>query len=253
MPAAYDKYDYPSYWLTREYEYKSEIIALRQLIGKIPHIKNLLDIGSGYGRLIPAYIYRCKKFTLSDPSACLLSLARLKYQKKNPQCRFIHSKLENLPQKIKTGSFDTILLIRVLHHLKNIDATFKTIFNLLPERGYFILEFANKSHIKALCSEFLKGNTTFLLDIFPKDLRKKRNIRRKTLPFLNYHPDIIEKKLTDSGFEIIEKRSVSNFRSSFFKKLFPLELLLKLEKPLQGLLSDYNIGPSIFILCRKRS
>lgn len=253
MPAAYDKYDYPSYWRSREYEHKSEIIALKDLLSKIPKIKNLLDVGAGYGRLTPFYLYRCKKITLSDPSARLLSLARKKYQNDYPHSRYLQSKLENLPSKLKSGSFDTIILIRVLHHLSDIDRSFKIIYQLLAERGYFILEFANKRHIKALLSEFLKGNTTFLLDIFPKDLRNKRNIRRKTLPFLNYHPDHIKKLLNNSGFEILEKRSVSNFRSSFFKKFFPLDTLLKLEQLLQVLLARYNYGPSLFLLCRKKA
>ena len=28
MPAAYDKYDYPSYWIGRDYEHGSEVIAI---------------------------------------------------------------------------------------------------------------------------------------------------------------------------------------------------------------------------------
>ena len=64
MPAAYDSFDYPSYWEGREYEHNSELIALRRLISLIPKIDTLLEIGAGFGRLTPEYLYRAKRIIL---------------------------------------------------------------------------------------------------------------------------------------------------------------------------------------------
>jgi ubiquinone/menaquinone biosynthesis C-methylase UbiE len=251
MPAAYDKYDYPSYWEGRDYEHLSEIIALRELLNNIPKINTIIDIGAGYGRLSSEYVYRAKKAVLSDPSLKLLALARKRF--KNKKVVFSHSKLENLQNIYKNKKFDVAVMIRVIHHIENLDHAFLSLNKLLKDRGYLILEFANKRHFKATVCEICKGNLTFPIDIFPKDIRCRKNIKKKTLPFINYHPDNIIKILNNHNFEILQKRSVSNFRSSFLKRLLPMEFLLNLEKNLQIPFGKINFGPSIFVLARKRS
>ena len=60
-------------------------------------------------------------------------------------------------------------------------------------------------------------------------------------------------KLEEKGFEILQKRSVSNIRSSFIKNLLPCSFLLSLESRLQIPFAYINFGPSIFVLARKIS
>jgi len=247
MSAAYDTYDYPSYWESREYEHKSEVMALSSLLSKIPKLNSIIEIGAGYGRLTSVYLYRGEKIILSDPSSKLLNLAKKNI--KNKKVTFIQLKLENLSRKIKNKSADLVILIRVLHHLEDLDKALAVIKKITKKNSYFILEFANKRHLKALVNEFFKGNFTFLLDIFPKDLSSKK--RRHNLPFINYHPDLVKRKLKENGFKILEVRSVSNIRSPILKKIIPLEVLLFIEKYAQKLLASINFGPSIFILSKK--
>jgi len=252
MSSPYDHFDYPAYWKGRDYEHNSEILAIRCFIKKIPRIDNFLEIGSGYGRLSKAYLYRVKKVILSDPSLKLLSIAKKNIEDfclKN--VNLLQVNIKNLPKKIRPRSQDVVMMVRVLHHIKDIDMAFKNINKVLSERGYFILEFANKSHFKAVITEFVKGNFTFPLDIFSKDIRCKKSLKNKTLPFINYHPDTIYKKLEENGFEILETRSVSNLRNSFLKNYFPMETLLKFEAFFQTLFSKISFGPSIFVLSRK--
>ncbi len=247
MAAAYDQYDYPAYWLERQYEHESEIIALNAFLSKIPKIRSILEVGAGFGRLTPFYAYRAKRIVLADPSAKLLKEAR----SKGKNLEFIQSCLENLPGKLKRKRFDLVILVRVMHHLKDIDETLITINKLLSPKGYFILEFPNKLHGKAMLANFCHGNFTFPLDIFPFDKRTKKAKKEKVLPFFNYHPTIIEEKLVSRGFKILEKRSVSNIRNKFFKKNLPIGLLLSTEKKMQKPFSSINFGPSIFILAQK--
>ena len=251
MPAAYDTYDYPSYWEGREYEHSSEIIALKSLLQKIPKIKTVLEIGAGYGRLTPTYLYRGKKIILSDPSLKLLGLAKKEF-KQDKKIKLIQSKAENLANKIRTKSIDLAVMVRVIHHLKDPGKVFKIIHKTLKPGGYFILEFANKRHGKAVFQQICKGNLTFLLDIFPKDIRSKKHKKKKTLPFINYHPDNIIHMLEESGFKLVEKRSVSNIRSDHMKRWLTPDTLIKLEETLQKPLSCINFGPSIFLLLRKK-
>ena len=250
MPAAYDTFDYPSYWEGREYEHQSEITALKSLLQKIPKITNILEVGAGYGRLTPTYLFRGKKIILTDPSKKLLSLAKRELKEKKG-IKYIHSKVENLNKRVRANSADLIIMVRVMHHLKNPEKAFKIIYKILKPGGYFILEFANKSHGKAVFKEMCKGNLTFPLDIFPQDIRSKKSIKKQTLPFVNYHPYIVFQMLKDTGFKIVEKKSVSNIRSNRMKKFIGLETLLKIEKIFQNYFSFVNFGPSIFILTKK--
>jgi len=249
MAAAYDTYDYPSYWEGREYEHNAEVLAIRHLLAKIPKITKVLEIGAGYGRLVPLYLYRANKIILTDPSARLLKHAKSTYKLK--KIKTLQTKAENLPPKIKSKSVDLIIIVRVLHHVESVDNIFKISHRTLKKNGYLIIEFANKKHLKAALSEVLKGNLTFPLDIFPKDRRSEKSIKEHDLPFLNYHPDIIIDKLKQQGFRIVETRSVSNLRSSFIKRILPLDILLFIEDILQTALSYINLGPSIFILAKK--
>ena len=251
MTAHYDTYDYPSYWEKRDYEHESEIIALKALLSKIQKIDSIIDIGAGYGRLTQTYLHRGKKIILTDPCTRLLSVAKNKF-KDAKKIKYIQSKAETLKDKIKAKSIDLAIMIRVIHHLENPENVFKVVNKLVKPGGYFILEFANKSHGKAVIKEIVKGNLTFPLDIFPKDIRSDQSKKKKTIPFINYHPDSIIKMLQDNGFKIIDKKSVSNIRSTKIKKTIPLRNLLKLEELLQKPLSYINFGPSIFILARKK-
>src|SRR3989344_7407482 len=250
MAAAYDTFDYPSYWQERGYEHESEVIAVNALLDNIPKINKILDIGGGFGRLTPQYILRAKRVFLTDPSTKLLGLARKNLKNYN-NIKFVQTTAENLDHKFRASSFDTIFIVRVMHHIKNAEAVCKTIVRLLKKNGYLIMEFPNKVHGKAVITNFLKGDFTFPLDIFTTDKTiKKSNVR--TLPFNNYHPHVIEQMLKKYSLEIIDKRSVSNIRSPFLKKNLPIKTLIDLERSLQKPLSKLNFGPSIFILARKR-
>ncbi len=251
MPAAYDTYDYPSYWKGREYEHKSEFLAIRKFLSRISDVGKIIEIGAGFGRLLPSYHFRAKKVVLTDPSAKLISKAAKKYSRyKNVEV--YQSKLQSLKNKRGLRNFDLCIMVRVLHHIDDIDIAFKTINNLLSRRGYFILEFPNKSHLKASVRNILKGDITYPINIFPIDIRSKKSIKKGTLPFINYHPDQIIEKLKESNFDIIEVRSVSNIRSSFLKRIFPVNTLIDLERILQIPFAKINFGPSFFVLARKK-
>jgi ubiquinone/menaquinone biosynthesis C-methylase UbiE len=250
MAAAYDTYDYLSYWLGRGYEHNSEVAAVRELLKSIKKVNSVLEVGAGFGRLVNSYSFRAKKVIITDPSSKLLKIARDRFRDKK-KYRFIHSSLENLGQRLRAGSVDLIVVVRVIHHLKNLDEAILNLSRLLKNKGYLILEYPNKRNLKAVLKEFFQGNFTFPIDISSKDLRSKKSLKRKDLPFFNYHPDRIEKLLTDHNFKIIEKRSVSNLRSGPLKKILSTDTLISLEKVLQKPLALFSFGPSIFLLVRK--
>ena len=250
MPAAYDKYDYPDYWVGRDYEHESEVVAIRDFLDNIPKLNSIIDIGAGFGRHTPAYAYRAKKIYLTDASAKLLKEARERLSNYT-KIKYIQSKVQNLPTKLKRLKFDLAIFVRVLHHIEDPEEAMDAIDKVLEPGGYLIIEFANKIHWKGIAKNFMKGDFTYALDIFPEDKRSAKSIRKGFIPFLNFHPDTIKEMLKRRKYKILQTKSVSNLRSELLKKYIPLSVLLSLESILQGPLAFLNLGPSIFILAKK--
>lgn len=251
MAAYYDGYDYSSYWDGREYEHESEVIAIRKIFHKIKKIDRSLEVGGGFGRLMPYYVYRTKTAILSEPSSKLLSLAKSRL-KSYKNIKFVQSTLTNLPKKIRKGSIDLVMMIRVMHHITDPDEAFKIINSLLSENGYFILEFANKIHFKNVIEHLAKKDLKFITNKESIDVRSEKAKKKKMITFLNYHPSLIKEKLINNGFEILDILSVSNIRSPYMKERLPKNALLEIEKVLQKPMSYMYFGPSIFVLARKK-
>jgi ubiquinone/menaquinone biosynthesis C-methylase UbiE len=247
--AHYDDFDYPAYWTHRNYEHQSEEIALKAFLDIIGKKENLIDIGCGFGRIVPIYKNSAKKITLSDPSQSLLDIAKKNLGTKN--ITYVHSEVKDLPKKLKNKKYETLLFIRVMHHIISPDEAIQILSSLSAKRGYLIIEFANKINAKAIFKNITKGNFTFLMDIFPIDLRSKRNKQTGSISFHNYHPDSILELLKKHNLKTIQIRSVSNIRSQFIKKHIPISILLWVEKALQRALGKIYFGPSIFILAKK--
>lgn len=248
MPAPYDLFDYPSYWVNRQYEDNSERIAIKKFFKKVGRIKSLVDIGAGFGRLTPTYLPFVEEIVLCDPSIKLLRIARKNFSE-NKKITFKKASLPKL--EFPDISFDAVLCVRVFHHVHDVKGAILEVFRILKPGGFFILEFANKIHFLSLLKEFLKGNFSFLSDIGPVEKRSRESILKKKIVFLNHHPKKIIEDLKKSGLEIQMILSVSNFRDPIVKKLIPLKLLLFVEKYIQRPLSFLFFGPSVFVLVRK--
>jgi len=241
------RFDYQQYWQNRNYENESEKIALKKILKLIPNkkAKELIDIGGGFGRLTPQYAPFFKKCLLVDPSFKLIKQAK-EITKDYPNLEVKRSFVE----KINTDnqSFDVALLIRVTHHLKDLSLVVKEVDRILKPKGFLVLEFANKTHLKNVIKETLKGNLRFLTDHTPKKVAKK-----SLTPFFNYHPNQIKSLLFNHHFKIISCFSVSNFRHPYLKKLIPLKILLKMESCQQNLTAKKEpcLSPSVFLLAQK--
>lgn len=249
--AHYDTYDYPSYWKGREYEHLSEALALDSLLKNSPVMDTIVDVGGGYGRLIPCYVNKANKVIFTEPSASLLEIAKREY-KNNKKLSYLHSTLEDLPKSIKQNSVDAIVMVRVMHHLSDPTKVIETFSKLLKKNGILLLEFANKIHGKALLSNICRGDFGFSNDMAPTDRRCIENKSSETISFYNYHPKAITDALHSSKFSILAKRSVSNVRNQKLKKYISLNLLMQIEALLQVPFSFVYFGPSIFILAQKR-
>lgn len=244
----YDSYNYHQYWQGREYENQAEKIALKKLLVKIPNKGSLIDIGGGFGRLSNVYLPTFKHCLLVDPSEKLLKIAQKNF-KEFKNIEFQKGMGERLPAD--EASFDVALMVRVVHHLYEPREALREASRVLKPGGFLILELANKIHFRARLRAWLKADFVFSSDLKPIDQRSLLSIKEDKIPMLNHHPKMIEKSLSQAGFEIVDQLSVSNLRSPFLKKILPMRLLLSLESVCQKPLAVCNFGPSLFLLCQK--
>ena len=230
------EFSYLDYWKGRQYEHKSEIIALTNLLGTTTY-GVIAEIGGGFGRISKLLAKYAKQTILVEPSLKQRLIAK--------------EYLKGLGVVIKPGtaektnladqSVDVAVLVRVMHHLPDPDPALTEVRRILKEDGIAIVEFANSLNLKSRIQSLILGKP-----ILPAPIDKRRlvNIRRNTIPFVNHHPISFLKTLNRNGFSMVEMLSVSNFRGLPFKSL-------RLEKFLQPLLSNFFFGPSIFVLAKK--
>lgn len=232
-------YDYIRYWDGRDYEQTAEFLALKKLLPKnMGGNRSVIDIGGGFGRLIPIFKDYFASITVFDYSQRLLDLAIETGKHVGVNVKTIQCDVYKLAS-CSIEKFDYAAMIRVSHHLDDLQSVFEQIYGVLNDNGVFVLEIANKMHFKSVLLNLFKGNFKY----FSID---SVSVATKDITFLNHHPKKIEKMLKKAGFRIEKKLSVSNFRVPFVTKYFPIKILLTFEKLTQSILAPFYFGPSIF-------
>jgi ubiquinone/menaquinone biosynthesis C-methylase UbiE len=237
--ADYDSthYNYEQYWQGRDYEDAAERIALLKLLPT--KIKTFLDIGGGYGRLLPVILPKSGSTTLLDYSQENLNRAEELFGNK---ITLVKGNVYELP--FPDNSFDCGMMIRVMHHLEEPQKSLQEIYRVMAPGSTFILEYANKCHVKAL---FSHG------PLFCWNTNPANKLTKESGVFLNFHPRFMKNLVKDTGWVVSGKLSVSNFRSPILKRLFPATILCKIESILQKPLAAVSFGPSIFYKLTKPS
>ena len=198
----------------------------------------MIDIGGGFGRLLPVFKERFGKITIFDYSSKLLNTAKERAGSLGIDIKTINGDVNDIFNLVDE-KYNCVTMVRVSHHLDDLEKVFIQIRNILNKDGVFILEVANKIHFKSVVSNLLKGNFKYFnLDSV--------SVATRDVTFLNHHPKYVENILKHVGFTIESTLSVSNLRHPFIKKVIPLGVLLKIENLLQNVGSKVYFGPSIF-------
>ncbi len=241
----YENYDYREFWEDdkRYYEDQSERIALRSMLrGVDPSNKLFIDIGCGYARLFNEYS-NFQRVILIDYSIKNLRNARERISRflsddpdKLSNVLFISADATAIP--VQDDSVDTVLTVRVVHHLNKPEKYFDEVKRILKDGSLYLFEFANKRNLKNIL-RFIIGKMD-TSPFGPVPLQIGETIR-------NYHPKEIYRKLRERNIRIERVISVSNFRLGILKKIFGNRLLLFFENIYQKIFSFITWGPSIFI------
>lgn len=184
--------------------------------------------------------------TLAEPSQQQLDIAKM-YLKNTPQVDRQLLQAANL--KMKAGSVDLVLVVRVLHHLPDPMPEFKEIARVLQPDGTFILEFANDAHFLNRVRYAARGKK---VPKKPVSIQDESKVKAGELPFVNHHPRTVIKQLQKAGFEVEAVLSGSNLRSPTLKRILGKNVLIGLEKALQPMLAPIYFGPSVWLRLKKK-
>jgi len=235
----YEGSDYQtSFWDKggREYEDRTEAIALKRLLPKGGRL--LLELGAGAGRNTPRYL-GFDRILLLDYSRTQLEQAQTRLGNSN---KYIYVAADAYRLPFVDGLFDAATMIRVLHHMADAPKVLEQVNNVVRPGGIFILEFANKLNLKAI-SRYLLGRqkwSPFLLE----------PVEFVELNF-DFHPKAIRTWLTKLGFSIEKTLTLSHFRVGFLKRTIPTGILVFFDSLFQwtGMLWQYT--PSVFVRARR--
>lgn len=229
----YEGTDYEAFWRAgRAYEDLAERIALRALLPPRGH--RLVEIGAGFGRLADLYT-GYEEIYLLDYARTQVEAARHRWGH-DPRFRFVVADLYHLP--FQPGVLDTVVMVRVIHHVQDVPRALQEIREALRPGGVFILEFANKRHLKAIFRYVIGAQ---LWSPFARE-----PVEFAPLHF-DFHPAWMRERLEEAGFRIRRERAVSHFRHPWLKRLIPAPWLARMDGWVQGIGALWKLTPSVFV------
>ena len=215
----------------REYEDAVERIALKHLL---PHRgRRLIEIGAGFGRLADLY-HGYDEVILLDYARSQLRQAQERLG--NEGFIYVAGDVYNLP--LADAAVDTVVTVRMLHHVKDLPAAFAQIGRILRPGGHYVLEFANKRHLKAIGRYWLGRQTESPFSPEPYEFVNLN---------VDFHPDYVASHLGQAGFHVAAERAVSTFRVPALKRRIPPNLLATIDGWLQRPTAGWKLSPSIFL------
>ncbi|MDQ3007162.1 MAG: class I SAM-dependent methyltransferase [Chloroflexota bacterium] len=231
----YEGSDYQtSFWEKggREYEDRTEAIALKRLLPKSGRL--LLELGAGAGRNTPRYL-GFDRLVLLDYSRTQLEQAQQRLGNSN---KYIYVAADVYQLPFVDGLFDAATMIRVLHHMADAPKALEQVKNVLEPGGAFILEFANKQNLKSILRYLLGKQKWSPFTLEPVEFVKLN---------FDFHPRTIRKWLEGLGFAIEKTLALSHFRVGFLKRIIPTNILVFLDSLFQWTGAFWQFTPSVFV------
>jgi SAM-dependent methyltransferase len=200
--ADYDSndYDYRTYWDGRDYEQWAEDRALTRLVPLLGRPDWFVDFGGGFGRNARHYRDVARHYVIADGSANNLRTATVELADDLAAGRafLVRCDLNALP--FVDAAFDAAIVVRVLHHLADIDGALTGMARTVGDR--FLLDIPIKHHALALALgrwRTVRG---------PAPLRTGSS----ESPFWNFRLSAIRDLLAGRGWQTRVVASVNNLR-----------------------------------------
>jgi len=214
----------------RNYEDQVERIAINRLL-PFNGGRRLIEIGAAYGRLVPVY-HAYEQVVLFDYSMSQLRDAQANLGRNR---RYIYVAGDVYRMPFRAGVFDGVTMIRVLHHLRDVQLALGQVRGLTAPGGMFVLEHANKRNLKAMLRYAVGRQDWSPYTRLPHEFVELN---------IDFHPEHVTDELRSTGFEVMRRLPVSYLRLGMLKQALPIEWLVDLDSLLQNLPAYYS--PSVF-------
>jgi ubiquinone/menaquinone biosynthesis C-methylase UbiE len=231
----YEGSDYQtSFWDQggREYEDRTEAIALKRLLPQYGRL--LLELGAGAGRNTPRY-KGFDRVILLDYSRTQLEQAQQRLGKSE---RYIFVAADAYKLPFVDGLFDVATMIRTLHHMADAPKALEQVKKVMRLGGTFILEYANKLNLKAIVRYWLGRQSWNPFSLEPVEFAKLN---------FDFHPAAIRNWLTEQGFTVEKTLTLSHFRVGLLKRLIPTSILVLFDSLFQWTGQWWQLSPSVFV------
>ena len=231
----YEGSDYQSsFWDQggREYEDRTEAIALKRLLPESGHL--MLELGAGAGRNTPRYA-GYERVVLLDYSTTQLGQAQERLGR-SERYIFVAADVYRLP--FVDGLFDGATMIRTLHHMADAPKALEQVRKVLSPGGTFILEFASKLNLKAMLRYWLGKQEWSPFTPEPVEFVELN---------FDFHPKTVRAWLGEIGFHIDKTLTVSHFRMGLLKRTVPTGILVALDSLAQWTGPLWQLTPSVFV------
>jgi ubiquinone/menaquinone biosynthesis C-methylase UbiE len=216
----------------REYEDRTEAIALKRLLPRKGRL--MLELGAGAGRNTPRYL-GFDRIVLLDYSRTQLEQAQARLGRSDKYI-YVAADVYRLP--FVDGLFDAATMIRVLHHMADAPKALGQVRNVLDPGGIFILEFANKMNLKAIFRYLLGKQEWSPFTLEPVEFVKLN---------FDFHPKAVRSWLQGLGLSIERTLTLSHFRVGMLKRLIPTFVLVFLDSLFQWTGAWWQLTPSVFV------
>lgn len=219
----------------RDYEDAAERLALRRLMP--PTGRRIAEIGAGFGRLGDLYA-GYEQVILFDYSRTLLQEAVARWGH-DPRFVFVAGNVYQLP--LATASLDTLVMVRVMHHLAEVSVALGQLRRTLHDAGVAILEYANKRNLKAIARWLARRQSWSPFDLKPVEFVELN---------FDFHPVWMQQRCSEAGLDVREQLAVSHFRLSWLKQRVPATRLAEWDNRLFALGGLFPVSPSVFLRVR---
>jgi len=216
----------------RDYEDAAERLALRQLLPG--HGGRVAEIGAGFGRLADLYL-GYEQIILFDYSRTLLQDAVNRWGH-DPRFVFVAGNIYQLP--LATGVLDSLVMVRVMHHLADVAQALGQIERVLHKRSVAVLEYANKRHVKAIARWLLRRQAWSPFDAAPLEFVELN---------FDFHPTWMNQQLGQAALNVQRQFAVSHFRLPLLKQRVNAATLAKVDSWLFQPGGVYPLAPSVFV------
>ncbi|MCY4089767.1 MAG: class I SAM-dependent methyltransferase [Caldilineaceae bacterium] len=216
----------------REYEDAVERIALRRLLP--PRGGRIAEIGAGFGRLADLYL-GYEQIVLFDYSRTMLSDAVRRWGD-DKRFVFVAGNLYQMP--LADQSLDTLVMVRVMHHLADIPAALARLQALLHQDSTAVLEYASKRNLKAVLRWLTRRQSWSPFDPAPLEFVAMN---------FDFHPGWMGAKLKDAGLNVHQRYGASHFRLRTLKRSLPAQALARVDSWLFGIGGRFPLAPSVFV------